>query len=168
MSRLLWAGAGAAGGIYCYRRGNRAWEEAKERGFAGNAAVLASSASSILNHAKRSLSEAQELKDAEMASDELVALPSQWPQGTPRGGPWSSPSRVQRTEIVGDPQKDLPQERLQRFWQDPQTDVMYEMRAVHDDPRERPGTRRGRRDFRPTPTWSNTVRFMTTRNRSSA
>jgi hypothetical protein len=48
MSRLLWVGVGAAGGIYAYRKGQRAWDTAKERGVAGNAAVVVNAASSLL------------------------------------------------------------------------------------------------------------------------
>lgn len=44
MSRLLWMGIGAAGGIYVYRKGQRTWERAKVRGVAGNATMLAATA----------------------------------------------------------------------------------------------------------------------------
>lgn len=44
MSRLLWMGVGAAGGIYVYRRGERAWERTKVRGVSGNATLLAATA----------------------------------------------------------------------------------------------------------------------------
>lgn len=48
MSRLLWVGVGAAGGIYAYRRGQRAWNTAKDRGVAGNMTVAAATASTLL------------------------------------------------------------------------------------------------------------------------
>ena len=40
MSRLIWMGVGAAGGIYVYRHGQKVWERTKERGVAGNTAVI--------------------------------------------------------------------------------------------------------------------------------
>nr|MCH9815451.1 hypothetical protein [Actinomycetes bacterium] len=87
MSRLLWAGLGAAGGIYAYRRGTQAWEEAKERGFAGNASVLAATASSMLNHSRNALAEAQAAKDAEISEAriaELVAANARLAQAAPQ------------------------------------------------------------------------------------
>lgn len=75
MSRLLWAGAGAIGGIYLYRKGQHAWDDAKERGVAGNASKLASTTSMLLNHARRSLAEAQADKDAELADEHVIQLP---------------------------------------------------------------------------------------------
>lgn len=53
MARLLWVGIGAAGGIYTYRRGQQAWDRAKERGVGGTAAVLAATTTSAL-HSLRS------------------------------------------------------------------------------------------------------------------
>lgn len=47
MSRVLWVAVGAAGGIYAYRRGQRALEEAKARGFVGNVQVAAGTAASV-------------------------------------------------------------------------------------------------------------------------
>lgn len=55
MARLLWVGIGAAGGIYTYRRGQQAWDRAKERGVGGTAAVLAATTTSAL-HSLRSTS----------------------------------------------------------------------------------------------------------------
>jgi hypothetical protein len=49
MSRLLWVGVGAAGGIYTYRKGQRAWDRAKERGVGGNAAVVAAATTSAVH-----------------------------------------------------------------------------------------------------------------------
>ncbi len=40
MSRLIWMGVGAAGGIYAYRHGQRVMERARERGVAGNTAAV--------------------------------------------------------------------------------------------------------------------------------
>ena len=101
MSRLLWAGLGAAGGIYAYRRGTQAWEEAKERGFAGNASVLAATASSMLNHSRNALAEAQAAKDAEISEAriaELVAANARLAQAAP-----------QPTEVtITDPQRPEP------------------------------------------------------------
>lgn len=161
MSRLLWAGVGAAGGIYLYRRGNRAWDDAKERGVAGNAAVIASSASTMLNHAKRTLSEAQEAKDAEMAEDQVAALPireqdiQSWRR--PRTRDWSD----RTVDLPSDPQRVFAEDLPQRLWQDPQTDVTYEVRPVTSP-------RRGRRERRGAVSRSNPIKFIGTRNRSSA
>lgn len=59
MSRLLWVGVGAAGGIYTYRRGQRAWEQAKERGVGGTATVLAAAATSALHTVRTAVLEDQ-------------------------------------------------------------------------------------------------------------
>jgi hypothetical protein len=75
VSRLLWAGVGAVGGIYLYRKGQHTWDDAKERGVAGNAAALASTTSSLLNHARRGLTEAQAEKDAQLADERVIQLP---------------------------------------------------------------------------------------------
>jgi len=48
MSRVLWVGVGAVGGIYTYRKGQQAWDTAKERGVSGNATLVASAASSLI------------------------------------------------------------------------------------------------------------------------
>lgn len=48
VSRIVWVGVGAAGGIFVYRRGQRVWLEAKDRGVAGNATVLAAAATAML------------------------------------------------------------------------------------------------------------------------
>ena len=101
MSRLLWAGLGAAGGIYVYRRGTQAWEEAKERGFAGNASVLAATASSMLNHSRNALAEAQAAKDAQISEAriaELVAANARLAQAAPQ------PAEV----AITDPQRPEP------------------------------------------------------------
>jgi hypothetical protein len=87
VSRLLWAGLGAAGGIYAYRRGNQVWEEAKERGFAGNASVLASTASAVLNHSKHALAQAQATKDAEIAEARIAQILSNNPTMATASGP---------------------------------------------------------------------------------
>ena len=47
MSRVIWVAVGAAGGIYAYRRGQRALDEAKARGFVGNVQVAAGTAASV-------------------------------------------------------------------------------------------------------------------------
>ncbi|MDP4014749.1 MAG: hypothetical protein U0990_04565 [Candidatus Nanopelagicales bacterium] len=48
MGRLIWVGVGAAGGIYAYRRAERVWLEAKDRGVAGNATILAAATTAML------------------------------------------------------------------------------------------------------------------------
>lgn len=183
MSRLLWVGVGAAGGIYLYRRGNRAWDGAKERGVAGNAAVIASSASTMLNHAKRTLAEAQEAKDAEMAEDRVVVLPGRESKASAFRDRTAPSARDPRngagwhrgTQLVPDPQNDLSSDPLQGFWDDPQTDPNYEVRAeshggdVGPDSRgERSRSRRGHRELRAAVSRNSPVRFRSTRNRSSA
>lgn len=47
MSRLVWVGVGAAGGILVYRRGSQAWERTKARGVAGNTAAITRTAAQI-------------------------------------------------------------------------------------------------------------------------
>lgn len=49
MSRMVWVAVGAVGGIYAYRRGQRALDEAKARGFVGNVQVAAGTAASVAN-----------------------------------------------------------------------------------------------------------------------
>lgn len=48
VSRLVWVGVGAVGGIYVYRRGHRVWQDAKDRGVAGNLTILTTAASAML------------------------------------------------------------------------------------------------------------------------
>ncbi len=43
----MWVAVGAVGGIYAYRRGQRALDEAKARGFVGNVQVAAGTAASV-------------------------------------------------------------------------------------------------------------------------
>lgn len=65
MSRLIWMGVGAAGGIYVYRHGQKAWERTKERGVAGNTAVITRTVADIYRG----------IRDAER--EELVDLTQQ-------------------------------------------------------------------------------------------
>ena len=65
MSRLLWVGIGAAGGIYTYRRGQRAWDRAKERGWSGTASVLLSATASALQTARLQLIEQDAARNAQ-------------------------------------------------------------------------------------------------------
>lgn len=62
MSRLIWMGVGAAGGIYAYRHGQKAWERTKERGVAGNTAAITRTVADIYRG----------IRDAER--DEMVDL----------------------------------------------------------------------------------------------
>ena len=160
MSRIVWVGVGAAGGIYLYRRGNRAWDEAKERGLAGNAAILASSASTMLNHAKRTLAEAQEAKNAEMAEDRSPGMLVQ--------EPGRMPGYYQQRELVEDPQNARSLDQRQGRWQDPQDQDIYEVAPKNGTGSERLASRGGRRAARVGVGRSKTVQFMTQRMRSSA
>jgi len=54
MGRVLWASAGAVGGIYAYRRGSRAWENVRGRGVAGSAQLAAAAAAGVLTHFRAS------------------------------------------------------------------------------------------------------------------
>jgi len=45
MARLIWIAVGAAGGIYTYRKGERAVAAVREQGVAGTAQLVASAAS---------------------------------------------------------------------------------------------------------------------------
>lgn len=47
MSRVFWLGVGAVGGVVAYRRGQRAIEGAKERGFVGNLSLAADVTSAV-------------------------------------------------------------------------------------------------------------------------
>lgn len=47
MSRLVWVGIGAAGGIMAYRHSQRVWERTKERGVAGNTAAVTRTAAAV-------------------------------------------------------------------------------------------------------------------------
>lgn len=47
MSRTFWVAVGAIGGIYAYRRGQRAVDNAKERGLVGNVQYAAETAQSV-------------------------------------------------------------------------------------------------------------------------
>lgn len=49
MSRTFWVAVGAVGGVYAYRRGQRAAAEARERGLVGNVQAAAGAAVSIAN-----------------------------------------------------------------------------------------------------------------------
>lgn len=160
MSRIVWMGVGAAGGIYLYRRGNRTWDEAKERGLAGNAAVLASSASTMLNHAKRALAEAQDAKDIEIAEDRMLDMPTRVPVGRP--------SYYEQRELLGDPQSDPANVRMSRRWQEPQLDGASGAGPEYDGGGERVGSRSELPRSRGAVGRSRPVRFITQRNRFSA
>ena len=66
MSRLVWMGVGAAGGILVYRRGAQAWERTKERGVAGNTAAITRTVGDIYRG----------IRDAERPQDDLMDLTS--------------------------------------------------------------------------------------------
>ena len=53
MARTFWVAVGAAGGIYAYKRGQRAVEDAKQRGFSENMQVAAGLAATAGSKAKR-------------------------------------------------------------------------------------------------------------------
>lgn len=59
MSRLVWVGIGAAGGIYTYRKGQRLWERTKERGVAGTATAAAATAAQLYGQVRQATAEAQ-------------------------------------------------------------------------------------------------------------
>jgi hypothetical protein len=50
--RLFWTAVGAAGGIYLYRRGTRALEEARERGMAGTVQAATGTALGLIAQAR--------------------------------------------------------------------------------------------------------------------
>jgi hypothetical protein len=56
MSRTFWVVVGAAGGIYAYRRGQRAVTDAKERGFVGNVQVATDTVASVAQGASKLVS----------------------------------------------------------------------------------------------------------------
>ncbi len=53
MSRTFWVAVGAVGGIYAYRRGQRAVTDAKERGFVGNVQVASDTVASVAQGASK-------------------------------------------------------------------------------------------------------------------
>lgn len=72
MSRLLWVGAGAVGGIYLYRKGERVWDEAKDRGIAGNASVLASATSALMSQAR---ARSAQIEGSPAGTEHVIQLP---------------------------------------------------------------------------------------------
>jgi hypothetical protein len=56
MSRTFWVAVGAVGGIYAYRRGQRAVTDAKDRGFVGNVQVAADTVTSVAQGASKLVS----------------------------------------------------------------------------------------------------------------
>lgn len=56
MSRVVWIGVGAIGGVVAYRRGQRAVNAARERGLIGNVQHAALAASQVANGAGKLLS----------------------------------------------------------------------------------------------------------------
>lgn len=56
MSRVVWIGVGAIGGVVAYRRGQRAVNAARERGLIGNVQHAALTASQVANGAGKLLS----------------------------------------------------------------------------------------------------------------
>ena len=56
MSRTFWVAVGAVGGIYAYRRGQRAVAEARERGFVGNVAYASETVASVAQGASKIVS----------------------------------------------------------------------------------------------------------------
>ena len=60
-------GIGAAGGIYTYRRGQRVWDRAKERGWGGSATLVASATMSAIQTVRVGMLE-QQLAAAQSAN----------------------------------------------------------------------------------------------------
>lgn len=60
-------GIGAAGGIYTYRRGQRVWDRAKERGWGGSATLVASATMSAIQTVRVGMLE-QQLASAQSAN----------------------------------------------------------------------------------------------------
>jgi len=56
MSRTFWVAVGAVGGIYAYRRGQRAVTDAKERGFVGNVQAATDTVTSVAQGASKLVS----------------------------------------------------------------------------------------------------------------
>jgi len=92
MSRLIWVGVGAAGGIYGYRRGQRAWDRAKKRGPGGTAAVMFAATTSAVHAARVAI-----LDPYGSAPPAVVAIPADSlaataPDRTDRVDVWSGAS----------------------------------------------------------------------------
>lgn len=77
MSRMLWVAVGAAGGIYAYRRGQRALDEAKARGFVGNVQVAAGTAANVASGVSKvaALAAGQPATPVIVDYDSFAALP---------------------------------------------------------------------------------------------
>jgi len=56
MSRTFWVAVGAVGGIYAYRRGQRAVTDAKDRGFVGNVQLATDTVASVAQGASKLVS----------------------------------------------------------------------------------------------------------------
>ena len=77
MSRTFWVAVGAVGGIYAYRRGQRALDNAKERGFVGNVQVAAEAAASVSGGVARLVALATTPNNAVVVEyDSMAELPS--------------------------------------------------------------------------------------------
>ncbi|HEY7858890.1 MAG TPA: hypothetical protein VIC82_10370 [Candidatus Nanopelagicales bacterium] len=60
MRRLFWVAVGAAGGIWAYRRGGEALDNARERGVIGNIALATATAGKVAGTATRVIAVAAE------------------------------------------------------------------------------------------------------------
>jgi hypothetical protein len=74
MSRIVWVGVGAIGGVIAYRRGQRALNDARERGLVGNVQHAALTISSVANGANKliALAGAASANANSSASDRLA------------------------------------------------------------------------------------------------
>jgi hypothetical protein len=89
MSRLVWVGVGAAGGIYGYRRGQRAWGRAKERGPAGTAAVMFAATTSAVHAARVAILDPYGTAPAATAAQSANPLAGPAPDRAERVDVWS-------------------------------------------------------------------------------
>lgn len=72
VSRTFWVAVGAIGGIYAYRRGQRALDDARERGLVGNVQVAAEAAASVAQGTSRLMA----LANGKSAAPIVVDYPS--------------------------------------------------------------------------------------------
>ena len=79
MGRAVWMAVGAVSGIYAYRKGTRAIDGARERGFVGNVQIAANGVATVAGGTSRLISLAAQ---AASKQDETAELPAALPVGS--------------------------------------------------------------------------------------
>ena len=76
MRRLFWTAVGAAGGIYAYRRGTRAVQQARARGLVGNLQTAAGTAAAVATQTRALLALADQAAAGRRAPDRPRLTPA--------------------------------------------------------------------------------------------